>query len=58
MHNMSLKTKLDQGAIEIFISEFEKEEILWNVMSEIYKKRDAKRVSFKRFPELFEMSDN
>ena len=47
---MSLKTKKpDQGATEMFISEYEKEECLWNVMSEIQKNRDAKKVSFKRF---------
>ena len=41
---MSLKTqKLDQGATEIFISEYEKEESLWNVMTAIYKNRDAKK---------------
>ena len=53
---MSLKTqKLDQGATEIFISEYEKEESLWNVMTAIYKNRDAKKkTSFKSLPELFE----
>ena len=40
---MSLKTKkLDQGGTEMFISEFELEESLWNAMSEIYKNRDVK----------------
>ena len=35
---MTLKTKnLDQGTTEMFISELEKEESLWNVMSEIFK---------------------
>ena len=39
---MSLKTqKLDQGATEMFISEFEKEKSLWNVMSTIYKNPDV-----------------
>ena len=53
---MSLKSKkLDQGATEIFISELEKEESLWDVMSEIYKNRDVKKASFKRFPEVFEI---
>ena len=47
---MSLKTKkLDRGATERFISEYEKKESLWNVMSEIQKNRDAKIGSFKRF---------
>ena len=56
---MSWKTKkLDQGTSEKFTSEFEKEDSLWNVMSVIYNNRDAKRASFKRFPELFEMGDN
>ena len=46
---MSLKTKkLDQGATEMFISEFDKEENLWKVMSEIYKKRDAKKSKFQK----------
>ena len=55
VRNMSLKTqKLDQGATDMFISEFEKEKSLWNVMSAIYKNRDAKTTSFKRLPELFE----
>ena len=41
---MSLKTKkLGQGGNEMFISEFELEESLWNAMSETYKSRDAKR---------------
>ena len=52
---MSLKTlNLDQGLTEMFISEFEKKENLWNLMSEIYKNRDAKKASFKRVPELIE----
>ena len=35
---MTLKTKkLDQGTTEMFISEFEKKESLWNVMSKIFK---------------------
>ena len=41
----------------MFIPEFEKEENLWNVMSEIYKNHDAKKkkqASRKRLPELFE----
>ena len=42
----------------MFISEFDKEESLVrrkNVMSEIYKNRDAKKkTSVKRLPELFE----
>ena len=46
---MTLKTKKpDQGATEMFISEFDKEESLWNVMSEIYKKRDAKKSKFQK----------
>ena len=45
---MSLKTKkLNQSATKMFISEFEKEESLWNVMSEIYKNRDAKKQVLK-----------
>ena len=40
----------------MFISEIEKEESLWNVMSKtMVKPRCAKNASFKRFPELFEM---
>ena len=39
---MTLKTKkLDQGTTEMFISEFEKEGSLWNVMSKIFKNCDA-----------------
>ena len=39
---MTLKTKeLDQGTTEMFISEFEKEVSLWNVMSEIFKNHYA-----------------
>ena len=39
---MTLKSKnLDQGTNEMFISEFEKEGSLWNVMSEVFKYRDA-----------------
>ena len=35
---MSLKTKtFDKGAAEMFTSEYDKEESLWNVMSEIPK---------------------
>ena len=46
---MSLKVlKLDQGATEMFVSEFEKEESLWNVMSEIYKNRDVKKTKFQK----------
>ena len=42
---MSLKSKnFDQGTTEMFLLEFEKEESFWNVMSEIYKNRDAKKV--------------
>ena len=45
---MSLKTKKrNQSATKMFISEFEKEESLWNVMSEIYKNRDAKKQVLK-----------
>ena len=47
-----------QGATEMFMPEFEKEENLWNVISEMSKNRDAKRASFKRLPKLFEMSGN
>ena len=40
---MSLKSKkLDQGRTEMFISEFELKESLWNGMSEIYKNSDAR----------------
>ena len=54
---MSLKAKkLDQVKTEMFISEFEIEESPWNVISEINKNSDAKKASFKGFPELFEMS--
>ena len=42
----------------MFIPEFEKMESLGNVMSEIYKNGDAKLASFKRLPELFEVSGN
>ena len=39
---MTLKTKKrDQCTTEMFISEFEKAESLWNVMSKIFKIRDA-----------------
>ena len=56
---MSLKAKkLDQVKTEMFISEFEIEESPWNVISEINKNSDAKKASFKGFPELFEMSGN
>ena len=49
VRNMSLKVlKLDQGATEMFVSEFEKEESLWNVMSEIYKNRDVKKTKFQK----------
>ena len=42
MHNITLKTKkLDQSTTEVFISEFEKEGSLWNVMSKVFKNRDA-----------------
>ena len=44
VHNMSSKAyKIDQGATEMFISEFEYEESLRNVISEIYKNGDAKK---------------
>ena len=56
---MNLETiKLEQGTTKMFISEFEKEGSLWNVMSEIFKNRDALKASFRRFPELFEMISN
>ena len=42
----------------MFISEFENKESFVNVMSEIYKNDDAKKATFKRLPELFEMSGN
>ena len=49
VHNMSLKTyKLDQGATEMFISEFKNKESLCNVMSEIYKNRDAEKSKFQQ----------
>ena len=37
------KYKLDQGATEMFTPEFGNKESLFNVMSEIYKKGDAKK---------------
>ena len=45
VYNMSLKTlNLDQGATEMFISEFENKESLCNViMSGIYKKREVSK---------------
>ena len=44
---MTLKIqKLEQGATEMFISEFDKKKSLWNVMSEMYKNREAKKASF------------
>ena len=44
VYNMSLKTlKLDQGATEMFFSEFDNKETLCNVMSEIYKKREVSK---------------
>ena len=47
--NMSLKAQnLDQGATEMFISEFENKESLCNVMSKIYKGRDAKKSKFQK----------
>ena len=53
---ISLKSyKLDQGATEMFISEFEKTENLCNVMSEIHKNGDAKKSKFQKIPELSEM---
>ena len=43
----------------MFISEFKNKENLCNVMSEIYKIRDAKKkTSFERLPELSEMRGN
>lgn len=41
----------------MFISEFYEEESLKNMISEIYKSRDAKNESFKRMPGLFTMLD-
>ena len=39
---MTLKTKkLHQDTTEMFISKFKKEGSLWNVMSEMFKNRDA-----------------
>ena len=53
---ISLKSyKLDQGATEMFISEFENTENLCNVMSEIHKNGDAKKSKFQKIPELSEM---
>ena len=44
VHNISLKTlKLDQGATEMLISDFEIKESLCNVMSEIYNKREVSK---------------
>ena len=55
VRNTSLKTgKFHQGATEMFISQFEKQESLWNVKSEIYKNRNGKKTTFQRLPELFE----
>ena len=42
----------------MFISEFQKDESLWNVISEMSKNRDPKKARFKRLPELFEMGGN
>ena len=43
---MSLKTKkLDEDATEIFVSDFEKEQKLWNAMFESYKQHDGKKES-------------
>ena len=54
---MSLKVKkFNQGATEMFISEFEIE--FWNVMSKIYKNSIAKKANFKDFLESLEMSGN
>ena len=59
VHNIPLKAiKLNQGTTEMFISKLENKDTLCNVMSEIYKNGDAKKASFKRLPELFEMSGN
>ena len=56
---MSLKAQnLDQGATEMFISEFENKESLCNVMSKYTKAVMRKKASFKRLPELSEMSGN
>ena len=53
---ISLKSyKLDQGATEMFISEFENTENLCSVMSEIHKNGDAKKSKFQKIPELSEM---
>ena len=44
VRNMYLNTwELDQGAIEMFISEFEDKESLCNVMSKIFKNGGAKK---------------
>ena len=44
VYNMSLKTlRLDQGAIEMFISEFENKGSLCKVMSQIYNKREVSK---------------
>ena len=40
----------------MLILELDKEEGLWNVMSEIHKNRNEKKATFKRLPELFEVS--
>ena len=42
----------------MFTPEFENKESLCNIMSKIYKKGDAEKASFKRLPELSEMSGN
>lgn len=45
VHNMSLKSKnLHQKATDIFISKVEKEQSLWDVIYEWYKKHDTKNV--------------
>ena len=57
MQNVSLKIKkLDQDAIEMFISEFAQEKSLQTVISKIYKNYSQKNESFKRSSELFGMS--
>ena len=54
---MSLKAyKFDQGATEMFISEFENTESLCNTMSEIDKNGDAKKSKLQKISELSEIS--
>ena len=56
---MSLKAyKPDQGITEMFISEFENTESLYNAMSEITKTAMRKKSKFQKISELSEMNDS